>query len=133
MGIFSSIKKAVWGSDKDAAKAPAPAAAAPAPAPTAAASAPAPAPHAPEPISQAEMEARIAAMPDAGQYNWRTSIVDLMKLVGLDPSFANRKELAGELGMEGYEGTAEQNIALHHAVLNLLAVEGGKVGGILKD
>lgn len=131
MGIFSSIKKAVWGSDKDAAKAPAPAAPAPAPAPSAAAAAPAPA--APEPISQAEMEARIAAMPDAGQYNWQTSIVDLMKLVGLDPSFANRKELAGELGMEGYEGTAEQNIALHHAVLNLLAVEGGKVGGILKD
>ncbi len=79
------------------------------------------------------MEARIAAMPDADKFNWRTSIVDLMKMVGLDPSFANRKELAEELGMEGYEGTAEENINLHHAVLNMLAAEGGKVGGMLKD
>lgn len=79
------------------------------------------------------MAARIAAMPDADKYNWQTSIVDLMKMVGIDPSFANRKELAGELGIEGYEGTAEQNIALHHAVMNLLALEGGTVGGILKD
>lgn len=131
MGIFSSIKNAIWGSDKgkDAASPAAPAAA-PAPAPAPAAPA---APAAPEPISEAEMEARIAAMPDADKYNWKTSIVDLMKLVGIDPSFANRKELAGELGMEGYEGTAEQNIALHHAVMNLLALEGGKVGGILED
>mgnify|MGYP006189159287 CR=1 FL=1 len=84
-------------------------------------------------ISEAEMAARIGAMPDADKFNWQTSIVDLMKLVGLDPSFANRKELAGELGMTDYEGTAEQNIALHHAVMNLLALEGGKAGGILTD
>lgn len=125
MGIFSSIKNAVWGSDKDEAKPAAPAAA-----PAAAA---APKPVAPEPISEAEMAARIAAMPDADKFNWKTSIVDLMKMVGLDPSFANRKELAEELGMEGYSGTAEENINLHHAVLNLLAAEGGKVGGMLKD
>ncbi|MFN3517730.1 MAG: DUF3597 family protein [Novosphingobium sp.] len=130
MGIFSSIKNAIWGSDKDD-KAAAPAAPKPAAAPAASA-APA-APVAPDPISQAEMEARIAAMPDADKLNWKTSIVDLMKLVGLDPSFANRKELAEELGMQGYQGTAEENINLHHAVLNLLAAEGGKVGGILKD
>ena len=127
MGIFSAIKNAVWGSDEDEKK---PATAAPKPA---AAPAAAPKPAAPEPISQAEMEARIAAMPGADTFNWKTSIVDLMKLVGIDPSYANRKELAGELGMTDYEGTAEQNIALHHAVLNLLALEGGKVGGILKD
>ncbi|HSJ78677.1 MAG TPA: DUF3597 family protein [Erythrobacter sp.] len=124
MGIFSSIKNAVWGSDKDE-KAPA------ASADPAAPAAPA-APSAPDPISQEEMEARIAAMPDADKFNWRTSIVDLMKMVGLDPSFANRKELAEELGMTDYEGTAEQNINLHHAVLNTLAAEGGAVGGILK-
>ncbi|WP_301750035.1 DUF3597 family protein [uncultured Erythrobacter sp.] len=128
MGIFSSIKNAIWGSDKDEAKpaAPAPASATPAPAAPAA-------PLAPEPISEAQMAARIGAMPDAEKFNWQTSIVDLMKMVGLDPSFANRKELAGELGMTDYEGTAEQNIALHHAVLNLLAIEGGKAGGILTD
>jgi len=130
MGIFSSIKNAIWGSDEDEKKAAAAAAPKPA-APAAPAAAPKPA--APDPISQAEMEARIAAMPGAGDFNWKTSIVDLMKMVGLDPSYANRKELAEELGMTDYEGTAEQNIALHHAVLNLLALEGGKVGGILKD
>jgi len=127
MGIFSSIKNAIWGSDEDETKAAAPAAT-PVAAPAAA-----PKPAAPEPISEAEMAARIAAMPDADKFNWRTSIVDLMKMVGLDPSYANRKELAEELGMTDYEGTAEQNIALHHAVLNLLALEGGKAGGILKD
>ena len=124
MGIFSSIKNAVWGSDKDE-KAPA------APATPAAPAAPA-APSAPDPISQEEMEARIAAMPDSDKFNCRTSIVDLMKMLGLDPSFPNRKALAEELGMTDYEGTAEQNINLHHAVLNTLAAEGGAVGGILK-
>jgi len=72
-------------------------------------------------------------MPNADKFNWKTSIVDLMKMVGLDPSFTNRKELADELGLTDYKGTAEQNIALHHAVMNLLALEGGKVAGILKD
>ncbi len=133
MGIFSSIKNAIWGSDEGDRKVAAPE---PAPAPARAPAAPAPAPAtpaAPTPISEDEMAARIAAMPEAANYNWRTSIVDLMKLVGIDPSFANRKELAEELGMTDYEGTAEQNIALHHAVMNLLAMEGGKVGGMLKD
>jgi 3-oxoacyl-ACP reductase-like protein len=131
MGIFSSIKNAIWGSDEDEKKAAAPK---PAAAPAAPAKPAAPvAPAKPDPISQEAMEARIAAMPDADKFNWKTSIVDLMKMVGLDPSFANRKELAEELGMEGYEGTAEENINLHHAVLNLLAAEGGKVGGMLKD
>lgn len=130
MGIFSSIKNAVFGKKKEAAPPAAPAAR-PAPAPVAA-PAPAPAP-VDNAISEAEMAARIAALPDADKYNWKTSIVDLMKLVDIDPSYANRKELAGELGMTDYEGTAEQNIALHHAVMNLLALEGGKVEGILKD
>lgn len=135
MAIFGTIKNAIFGKGKDkdqgkAAPSPAPV---PAATPAATPAAPQPAAAAPEPLSEAQMEARIAAMPDAGKYNWKTSIVDLMKLVGIDPSFANRKELAGELGMTDYEGTAEQNIALHHAVMNLLALEGGKVGGILED
>jgi hypothetical protein len=79
------------------------------------------------------MEARIARMPGAEGRNWRTSIVDLMSVVGIDPSFENRAELAGELGLEGYSGTAEQNIALHHAVLNLLAAEGGSMPDMLRD
>lgn len=127
MGIFSSIKNAIWGSDEDEKKAAA------APKPAAAPAAPA-APTVPvAAVSEAEMAARIAAMPNADKFNWKTSIVDLMKMVGIDPSYANRKELAGELGLTDYEGTAEQNIALHHAVMNMLALEGGKVTGILKD
>lgn len=137
MGIFASIKNAIWGSDKNANTSappkPAAAPAAPRPAPAPATPVIPAAPAAPEPISAAEMEARISAMPGADKFNWKASIVDLMKLVGLDPSFENRKELAGELGMTDYEGTAEQNIALHHAVMNLLALEGGKVGGMLED
>jgi 3-oxoacyl-ACP reductase-like protein len=130
MGIFSSIKNAIWGSDEDEKNAAAAKAAAAAPKPAAAPAAPTVPVAA---VSEAEMAARIAAMPNADKFNWKTSIVDLMKMVGLDPSFANRKELADELGLTDYEGTAEQNIALHHAVMNLLALEGGKVAGILKD
>lgn len=130
MGIFTSIKNAIWGEKKEAAQpAPAPAPAPAAPAPAAAPAAPAE----PEPLTEAQLNAHIAALPDADKFNWQTSIVDLMKLVGLDPSFENRKELADELGMTAYQGTAEQNIALHHAVMNLLALEGGKVGGMLAD
>jgi hypothetical protein len=128
MGIFSSIKNAIWGSEKEETKAAAPAPVAKSAAPAARA-----APVTPDPISQEEMEDRISKMAGADDLNWRTSIVDLMKLVGIDPSFANRKELAEELGMTDYEGTAEQNINLHHAVLNMLAAEGGAMPDMLKD
>jgi len=122
MGIFSSIKNAIFGSDDEEKKEAAPA---PAAAPAA--------PKGPEPISEEEMRARIAAMPNADKFNWETSIVDLMKMVGVDSSYANRKELAEELGLVDYEGTADQNISLHHAVLNMLAAEGGAMPDMLKD
>jgi hypothetical protein len=56
-----------------------------------------------------------------------------MKLVQIDPSYANRKELAQELGNAGYSGTAEDNIALHKAVMNKIADAGGIVPADLKD
>jgi len=59
--------------------------------------------------------------------NWQTSIVDLLKLLGIDSSYANRKTLAQEMGIDGYEGSAEQNIALHKAVLAKLAENGGNI------
>ncbi|WP_324255339.1 DUF3597 family protein [Erythrobacter sp. WG] len=137
MGIFSSIKNAIFHSGRDQPEEKAKPAgdafpAAPAPAPTPSAPQPAPA-AAPEPISEAAMADRISRMPGADKHNWRTSIVDLMKMVGVDPSFENRKELADELGLEGYTGTAEQNIALHHAVLNMLAAEGGAMPDMLRN
>ena len=66
--------------------------------------------------------------------NWRTSIVDLMKLLGIDSSLDNRKELATELGYTGAkDGSAEMNIWLHKAVMKELAKNGGKVPANLTD
>ena len=60
--------------------------------------------------------------------NWRTSIVDLLQLLGLDSSLQARKELANELNIHvGADGSAEENIALHRAVMQKLAANGGKV------
>ena len=60
--------------------------------------------------------------------NWRTSIVDLLKLLDLDSSLSARNELANELGVHaGADGSAEQNIALQKAVMAKLAENGGKV------
>ncbi len=66
--------------------------------------------------------------------NWRTSIVDLMKLLGIDSSLDNRKELATELGYTGAtDGSAEMNIWLHKAVMQQLAKTGGTVPPSLTD
>lgn len=66
--------------------------------------------------------------------NYRTSIVDLMKLLGIDSSLANRKELASELGYTGeLDGSAEMNIWLHKATMRELAANGGKVPAELLD
>ena len=66
--------------------------------------------------------------------NWRTSIVDLMKLLDLDSSLQARKELATELGYSGAkDGSAEMNLWLHKQVMNKLAANGGKVPAELRD
>ncbi|MEA3052327.1 MAG: hypothetical protein QOG72_1230 [Sphingomonadales bacterium] len=66
--------------------------------------------------------------------NYQSSIVDLMKLLDLDPSLANRKELATELGYAGAkDGSAEMNIWLHKRVVEELEKNGGKVSASLKD
>lgn len=63
-----------------------------------------------------------------GGGNYRQSIVDLLKLLDLDSSLSARKELAGELNVHaGADGSAEQNIALHKAVMQKIAENGGKV------
>jgi hypothetical protein len=65
--------------------------------------------------------------------NWRTSIVDLMKLLDLDSSLANRAELATELGYQGEKnGSAEMNIWLHRRVMEELEKGGGRVPDSLK-
>lgn len=72
-------------------------------------------------------------MPGADKLNWRTSIVDLMKLIGIDASYANRKELAEELGNTSYSGSAEDNIKLHRQTMQEIAKNGGKVPAQFRD
>ena len=62
------------------------------------------------------------------QLNYQSSIVDLMKLLGIDSSLENRKALAQELGYTGeLNGSAEMNIWLHKATMKQLAANGGRV------
>jgi len=66
--------------------------------------------------------------------NWRTSIVDLMKLLDIDSDLDNRKQLAEELGYTGArDGSAEMNLWLHKEVMRRLAANGGNVPANLTD
>jgi len=66
--------------------------------------------------------------------NWKTSIVDLLKLLDLDSSIGARKQLASELNYTGdTSDSATMNIWLHKQVMNKLAANGGKVPADLKD
>lgn len=135
MSIFGKIKDAIFGAKPAAAPASTPTPAAPtAAAPSAPAAAPAPA--APAPIGEVDVLANLEALA-AGKgatLNWRTSIVDLMKLLDLDSSLQNREELAKELGYTGaLDGSAAMNIWLHKAVMRELAKNGGKVPAELTD
>ena len=73
------------------------------------------------------------ASKNSQQLNWRTSIVDLMKLLDLDSSLSARKELATELHYTGdMNDSASMNIWLHKQVMQKLAENGGKVPDDLK-
>lgn len=68
------------------------------------------------------------------QLNWRSSIVDLMKLLGIDSSLSNRKALAQELGYTGaLDGSADMNVWLHNATMEELARNGGHVPSSMTD
>ena len=81
----------------------------------------------------AQLEQKAAASPQ--KLNWRTSIVDLMKLLDMDSSFASRKALATELGCppELMKESADMNIWLHKTVLKKIADNGGNVPAELLD
>ena len=69
-----------------------------------------------------------------GGGNYQSSIVDLLKLLDLDSSLSARKELADELNVHAADdGTAEQNIALHKAVMDKLAENGGVIPDSLRN
>ncbi len=118
MSIFSSILAKLGIGSAEAAEPPA----------TASTAAAAPAPAA---ISQVDVVSKLEglAAAHAEKLNWKTSIVDLMKLLGLDSSLAARKELAGELGCPADKigDSAQMNMWLHKTVLQKLAENGGNI------
>ena len=130
MGIFSTIKEKIFGKD-DAPEVETGEGAAPAVAPPQV-PAQAEAPQT-QPVSEVDVEERLDGMPGADELNWRTSIVDLMKLVGMDASYEEREELAEEFGLPDYDGTADDNIWLHKQLMEELAKNGGKVPASLLD
>jgi Domain of unknown function (DUF3597) len=138
MGLFSTIlSKLGFGDDK--AKAAEAAAAAPTP------TAPVEDPNAPvvtmdsAPVAMdmvdvvAQLEGMAAASSE--KLNWKTSIVDLLKLLGMDSSLASRKELATELGCPADKmgDSAQMNMWLHKTVLARIAANGGNVPADLID
>lgn len=120
MGIFSNIMaKLGFGDDKVAEVAAAPAAVEAAAAPAVVA------------ISEVDVVAKLETLAAASKekLNWKVSIVDLMKLLGLDSSLAARKELASELACpaEKMGDSAQMNMWLHKTVLQKLAQNGGNI------
>ena len=154
MSVFGSIVSAIFGSKHAASvtaaagsSAPPPSAgsakgtSAPSPS-TATATGPSAAPAgrstvsaAAKPISKADVEAILAKLADEQDedYDWKRSIVDLMKLLKLNSGLGARKQLAQELGYTGaLDGSAEMNVWLHKQVMTKLAESGGKVPDSLK-
>jgi 3-oxoacyl-ACP reductase-like protein len=140
MGILGDIFHKIFPGHHPA-NTQAPAGAAPAPSTAAPQSAPAAAPQAPAPsaapaMQEVDVEKVLTDMQaqSGQQLNWRTSIVDLLKLLNLDSSLQSRKELAAELNYTGdTNDSASMNIWLHKQVMNKLAQNGGKVPADLKD
>lgn len=119
MSIFGKIKDAIFGKKAQAQEVPTPQ-------PTGNAWADAPVVEE-RAVPVIDVTNSLDTMPGADNLNWRTSIVDLMKLIGVDSDYEARKALAIEMGREDYSGTAEDNIWLHKRVMGELAANGGKV------
>jgi len=134
MSIFGNIMNKIFhhGSAK-AAPAPQPSAA-PQTDTTTMTAAPSQAPAAPaQNVDVGAVLGEMASMKGGGG-NYQSSIVDLLKLLDLDSSLSARKELANELNVHaGEDGSAEQNIALHKAVMAKLAENGGVVPDSLRN
>ena len=137
MGMFSSILEKL-GINRPAAgsaqpKQPAPGAAKRPSAPQASPKTPA----APKAIPAVDVTAKLESLAAASsqKLNWKTSIVDLLKLLGLDSSLGARKELATELGCpaDKMSDSAQMNMWLHKTVLRKLAENGGNVPKELLD
>lgn len=130
MSIFSSIKDAIFGKKAVAATPKTPSVM---PTPVVAS---APQPVQTEAVSDIDVIANLEAIDasDGRNLNWRSSIVDLMKMLGMESSLQERKDLAMELGYTGsLDGSADMNLWLHKAVMRELAKNGSKVPAELLD
>jgi Domain of unknown function (DUF3597) len=130
MSVFGSIVSAIFGSKHAAGVTAAAGSSAPPPSSpaTSVSATPAGGPAA-KPISKADVEAILAKLADEQDedLDWKTSIVDLMKLLKLDSSLGARKQLAQELGYTGaLDGSAAMNVRLQKQVMTKLAESGGK-------
>ncbi|HET7238500.1 MAG TPA: DUF3597 domain-containing protein [Terrimicrobiaceae bacterium] len=120
MGLFANLLSKIFGQQTAAASTPPPAAGQPAPA--TGGSAPA------APVVDVTAILDDLAKKNPEKLDWRRSIVDLMKLVGMDSSLAARKELAKDLNYTGdTSDSAAMNIWLHKEVIKKIAENGGKV------
>ena len=127
MSIFGTIMNKIFHHGQAQAAVPAPSLQAATPQAAPAAAAPA------QPVDVAAVLTELAAAKGRPS-NWQTSIVDLLALLDLDSSLSARKELANELNIHiGADGSAEENIALHKAVMQQLASNGGKVPDSMKN
>jgi Domain of unknown function (DUF3597) len=120
MGLFANLLSKVFGQQTAVAVAPSKSPGAPAPA----------TPGATAPAATVDVTAILddLASKNPEKLDWRKSIVDLMKLVGMDSSLASRKELAKDLNYTGdTDDSAAMNIWLHKVVIRKIADNGGKV------
>jgi len=138
MSVFGSIVSAIFGSKHAAGVTAAAGSSSPppsSPATSASAGTAAGATAAAKPISKADVEAILAKLADEQDedLDWKSSIVDLMKLLKLDSSLGARKQLAQELGYTGaLDGSAAMNVWLQKQVMTKLAESGGKVPDSLR-
>ncbi|WP_322102937.1 DUF3597 domain-containing protein [Paraburkholderia sp. J41] len=127
MSIFGDIVNKLFHKAKPDAPAPA---AEPTPDPAAAQAAAPGTPPAPAPLADVDVAAVMDQLvAQSGQtLNWRTSIVDTMKALGVDSSLEHRKQLAQELKYSGdMNDSASMNVWLHRQVMAALAANGGKL------
>lgn len=117
MGLFANLLSKIFGQQTAGASTPSQ-------------TPPSPAPGGPAPAATVDVTAILddLASKNPEKLDWRKSIVDLMKLVGMDSSLASRKELAKDLNYTGDTGdSAAMNIWLHKVVIRKIADNGGKV------
>ena len=133
MGIFDKIKDSIFGDRKATPAAGSPSFSGVSSGSSSTAASPPPTPAATMTVVDVEEMLEAKAKTFSRKVNWRTSIMDLMALVGIENSLAERRELARELGYTGdMNDTAPMNIWLHKQVMRKLAENGGKVPDSLK-